>query len=103
MHVVLQGLVYHEGELGTLGAVAVMVFALIIGLGHSHLEQALCPLDLRGNLGKITDFQRRAILLDNLHEVNVVEHQVSVHYHEFILREIEGLINQVDVFVFHFG
>ena len=80
-----------------------MVFALIIGLGHSHLEQAFGPLDLRGNLGQVTDFQRRAILLNDFHKVDVVEQQVSVHYHKFVLREIEGLFNQVDVFVFHLG
>ena len=95
------GLVDHKGKLGTLGAVAVMVLSLIIRFSHSHLEQAFGPLDLRGNLGQVTDFQRRAILLNDFHKVDVVEHQIAVHHHEFVLGEVEGLIYKVNVLVFH--
>ena len=92
---------HHEGELGTLGAVAVMVFALIIGLGHGHLEQTLGTLDLGGNLGKVRNLERSAVLLDDIHEVDVIEQQIAVCHHKFVLREIEGLVNKVDVLVFH--
>ena len=51
VNVVLEGLVHHKSELGTLGAVAVVVLPPVIGLGHGHLEQTLGPLDLRRNLG----------------------------------------------------
>ena len=101
MDIVLERLVYYEGKLGTLGAVAVVVFSLVIGLGHGHLEKALGPLDLGGNLGQITDLERSAVLFNNLHQVDVVEHQIAVHNHKLILREIEGLVDKVDVLVFH--
>ena len=101
MDVVLEGLMHHEGELGALGAVAVVVLALVIGLGHGHLEKTFGPLDLGGNLGKVGKLERSTVFLNDFHEVDVVEQQVAVCYHEFVLREVEGLVNQVDVLVFH--
>ena len=101
MDVVLEGLVHHEGELRTLGAVAVVILSLVVRLGHSHLEQTFGPLDLRRNLGEVRQLQGGAVLLDDFHQVDVVEKQIAVRHHEFVLREVKGLVNKVYVLVLH--
>ena len=101
--VVAEGLMQDKGELGTLGAVAVMVVALVVRFGHGHLEQALGALDLGGDLRQIRQLQRRAVTIDDFHQIDVVEHQIPVDDHEFILREVERLFDQVDVLVLHFS
>ena len=78
-----------------------MVLSLVIRLGHGNLEKALCPLDLGGNLGKVGEFEGSTVLLNDFHKVNVIEHQISVHHHKFVLGEVEGLIYKVNVLVFH--
>ena len=47
--VVLQGLLEYEGEMRTLGAVAVVVIALIVNLCHGDIEHSLRSLYLRGD------------------------------------------------------
>ena len=101
MDVVLQGLFQYEGEVRTLGTVAVMVVALIVHLGHGHIEHPLGPLYLRGYFWQIRYLQRRAVLFDDIHHRNIVEIQSSVLYTEFVLRKLEGLLNQIDVLVLH--
>ena len=101
VNVVFEGFVEHEGKLRTLGAVAVIVLALVVGFSHGHLEKALCPLDLGRNLGKIGNLEGSTVLLYYLHEIYVIEHQIAVYHHEFILGEVEGLVYKVNVLVFH--
>ena len=84
-----------------LGAVAVVVRALVIDLGHRHVEHALGSVDLLRDLGQVGDLERRAVLLDQFHERNVVEVQLVVLARELVLREIERLFDQVNVLVFH--
>ena len=52
-------------------------------------------------LNSIRDFKRSTILLDNVHHVDVINVQGSIFYSKLILREIESLADQVDVFVLH--
>ena len=82
-----------------------MVVALIVHLGHGHIEHPLGPLYLRGYFGQIRYLQRRAVLFDDIHHRNIVrnivEIQSSVLYTEFVLRKLEGLLNQIDVLVLH--
>ena len=79
-----------------------MVIALIIDLGHRHVEQPLGPLYLRRYLRKIRDFKRCAVLLDDVHQRHFMKIQFIVFHTEFILRKLKGLTNQVSVLVFHF-
>ena len=99
--VVLHRLLEHEREVARLGAVAVVVRALVIDLGHRHVEHALGSVDLLRDLGQVGDLERRAVLFDQLHERNVVEEQLAVLDRELVLREIERLFDQVNVLVFH--
>ena len=78
-----------------------MVLSLVIRFSHSHLEKALCPLNLGRDLGKIGNLEGSTVLLNDFHKVNVIEHQIAVHHHEFVLGEVEGLIYKVNVLVFH--
>ena len=99
--VVFERLFEHEGEVARFGAVAVVVGALVVDLRHGHVEHALGTCDLRGDLRQVGDLQRRAVLLDDLHERNVVQIQLVVLDRKFVLREIERLFDQVFVLVFH--
>ena len=99
--VVLHRLLEHERKVARLGAVAVVVRALVIDLGHRHVEHALGSVDLLRDLGQVGDLERRAVLLDQFHERNVVEVQLVVLDRELVLREIERLFDQVNVLVFH--
>jgi hypothetical protein len=99
--VVFERLFEHEGEVARFGAVAVVVSALVVDLRHGHVEHALSTCDLRGDLRQVGDLQRRTVLLDDLHERNVVQIQLVVLDRKFVLREIERLFDQVFVLVFH--
>lgn len=93
LNIVLQRLLQHKREVTRFGAVAVVVVALIIDLGHRYIEHALGTVDLLRYLGQIGDFERSTVLLDDLHERDVVEIQFVVLDRELILREIERLFD----------
>ena len=101
MDVVLERLLQHEREMARFGAVAVVVHPLVVDLGHRHVEHALGPVDLLGDLRQVGDLERRAVLLDELHQRNVVELQLPLLHRELVLGKIEGLFDQIDVLVFH--
>ena len=84
-----------------LRAEAVVVTAFVVGLCDGHVEPAFRFLDVGGNLRQIGDFQRRAVLFDDVHQRYFVEYQVVVFHVELFLREVVGLRNQIDVLGFH--
>ena len=83
------------------GAVAIIVGAVVVGLGYCDIEHTLGALYLRGDFGQISNLERSAVLLDDLHQRDVVEVEFAIFCAELILREIEGLVDQIVVFVFH--
>ena len=91
--VVFQCLFHHKAEVAALGTIAVIVCAFVIGLGDGNVEHPLGPLDLRADLGQVGDLERGAVLLDYLHQRNVVEVQFAIFGSEFVLREFEGLVD----------
>ena len=84
-----------------LGAIAIIVSAFVVGLGNGHVEHAFGTLYLRRDFGQIRYLQRRSVLFDNLHKGNIVEIEFTVLRAEFILGKIEGLIDQIIIFIFH--
>ena len=84
-----------------LGAVTIVVRALVVHLGHRHVEHTLGPVDLLRDLRQVGYLERRAVLFYQLHERNVVEIQLVVFDRELILREVERLFDEVDVLVLH--
>lgn len=98
---VLERLFEHEAEVRTFGAVAIVVAAPVIDLGHRHVEDLLGPLDLRTDLGQVGDLQRGPVLFDDVHQRYVVELETAVHHGKFILGELESLLDEVDIFVLH--
>ena len=101
MNVVLHCLLQHEREVARLGAVTIVVRALVVHLGHRHVEHTLGPVDLLRDLRQVGYLERRAVLFYQLHERNVVEIQLVVFDRELILREVERLFDEVDVLVLH--
>ena len=99
--VVFEGFFEDEAEVAGLGAVAVVVGAFVVGLGYSDVEHALGTLYLRGYFGQIGYLEGCPVLLDDFHEGDVVEVELAVFRAEFILRKIEGLVDQIVVFIFH--
>src|ERR1700743_2771361 len=83
------------------GAIAVNVTAFIIGFGHGHVEQPLGLLDLGADLWQIGDLQRCTILLDDIHEWDIIEIQLIISYIEAFLGEIEGLMYKVGIAIIH--
>ena len=101
MYIVLQSLFKYKLEVRTLGAIAIVVCTLIINLGHSHVEHTFSPLDLRRDLRQISDLEWSAVLIDDVHHVDVVEVELAVLHHELILRKLKCLVNQINVLVLH--
>ena len=102
MDVVLHGLPEDKLEMRTLGAVAVVVRALVVHFGHCHIEHSLGFLYLGRYFGQVSDFQRCAILVYYVHHIDVMEIEFPVLHTEFVLREFKSLVNQIDVLVLHF-
>lgn len=101
MDVVLQRLFQHEGEVARFGAVAIVIGSFVIDLCHCHVEHSFGPVDLRRDLREVGDLERCPVLLDQLHERNIVEIQLIVLDGEFVLGKVERLFDQIDVLVFH--
>ena len=101
MNVVFQGLIQHKLEMRTLGAIAIRVRTFVVGFGNGHVEQALGLLYLLADAGQIRNFQRRSILLNDVHKRNAVEVELIVEHTKFILWKIKRLLDEVDVFALH--
>ena len=91
--VVFQRLLEYKTEVTGFGTIAIIVGAGIIGFCDSDVEHAFGPLDLRGDFRQICNLQRRTVLLDNLHQRNVVEIEFALLGAKFILWKIESLID----------
>ena len=96
-----EALLQNEGEMRTFRAVTVVVAALVVYFGHGHVEHPFGPVDLGRDFRQIGDLQRGAVLLNDVHQRNIVEIQFIVHYRELVLRKFESLFDQIDVLVFH--
>ncbi len=101
MDVVLQRLLEDKGEVGALGAITIVIGALIIDLSHGHIEESLGALNLRRDLWKVGNFERCAILLDHIHQGHIVEIEFVILDGKFVLRELKSLLNEVDVLILH--
>ena len=101
MNVVLKCFFEYKREMGTLGAVTIMVFTVVIYPGHRHVKHPFGFLYLLTDLWQVTYFERRAILLHQIHCTDVMEIQLVVYHLKLFLREIKSLFYQVDVFVLH--
>ena len=103
MDVILKGLLKDKLKVRALGAIAIVICTLVVNLCHRYIEHTLSPLDLRRNLRQISDLERSAILVDDVHHVDVMEVELTVLYHKLILRKLECLVNQINVLVLHLG
>ena len=93
MDVILERLFQYELEMGALGAIAVMIVALIIHLGHCDIEHPLCLLDLLADLGEIGDLEWSSVLLDDVHQVDAIPGKGVVLLNgELLLRPVKCLI-----------
>ena len=101
MNVVFQGLIQHKLKMRTLGAIAIRIGTFVIGFRNGHVKQALGFLNLLADARQVRNFQRRSILLDDVHKRNAIEVQLVVEHTKLILRKIKRLLDEVDVFALH--
>ena len=73
MYVVFQHLRHHKLEMVALRTVAVVVTAFVVGFCNGHVEPSLRLLYVGGDFWEVGDFQRRAILFDDVHQRYFVE------------------------------
>lgn len=101
MHVMLQSLLHNEGEMGTFRAVAIIIIAVVPVLLDGVLEHFLRPVDLHPDLGKIRQFERCSILVNQCPDVQSIKLQVVILYFEALLGKFKGLVNEIRVGVVH--
>ena len=71
-------------------------------MGLEGLAEALAGhVHLLADAGQVGDPHRGAVLFDQLHQGQVVPHEVVTVQLELVLREVEGLLDQVDVARLH--
>ena len=68
---------------------------------HRFPEPVLGLLDAFRDLREIRELQWCAILFNQFHQVDVVKLQVILVQGEFFLREIVGLVDQIEIFGVH--
>ena len=99
MHVMFQHLVEHIAEMAAFRTIAVVVFPSVAHRFHSPGEQVTGLFDLGADLGEVGQFERRAVLTDQVDERYAIERQVSILDVKPFLREVKGLVDEVEVSV----
>jgi hypothetical protein len=102
VNVVFEGFVEHEFEVGALGAIAIIVFSLVIVILKGGSEPGFGSLYVFGDLGQISELEGRTVFPDQSHEVYPVKSQFILLQRIFLLGEIIGLIDKIYVLGFHF-
>ena len=78
--------------------ITISIISLIIVLFNGIFEKPLGVFDMLTNLWKISDFEGRAILLDNVHQRNIIEQKFIIMVDvKFQRWEFNRLVNQVNV------
>ena len=101
MALVFQDFVQYERELGAFGAIAVKIFAGVFKLFKGLAEAGFGFLYLAAYLRQVCQLQGSAIFVNNALQGYIVEKKLVVFYIETLLREIEGLVNEVAIGVVH--
>src|SRR5690606_29719572 len=92
MDIILEGFVQYMFKMRTFCTVAIMVFTFILVLFNCLCKPTFCTIDIVGYLWQIGKFQWSSIILNKLHQINVMKLQMFVFQLELILRKIESLI-----------
>jgi hypothetical protein len=74
---------------------------LITKVHDGFAKPAFGSLDIIGNLWQVMKLERRAVFVDQTHEVNTMKKEAVFSEKEFVLREIKSLFDQVNVFGSH--
>jgi hypothetical protein len=100
---VLQHFFGHVPEVAAFRHVAVVVSAFVMEFFHRLAEPGLGQINVLPNLRQVREPERRPKPLDQVAHGDAMEGQLPVRVDvEFLLRPVKGLLNEVDVFVFHF-
>jgi hypothetical protein len=101
VNVVAQHFFNNKFEVRRFCTITISIISLIIVLFNGILEKSLGIFNMLTNLWKIGYFEGRAILLDNVHQRNIIEQKFIIMVDvKFQRWEFNRLVNQVNV-VFH--
>ena len=78
-----------------------MVPARVPMLLDGPVEQVACPFDLLADLGQVKEAKWGAVLFDQIFKRNAMKSKVSVNQIKSFLREIIGLINEIEISILH--
>lgn len=102
MDIFLEGRLDDMGEVAALGAIAIIVFPLIAIAPDRPVEKISCFSNLLIDPGQVNEPKRRTILFNQIFEGNVMKSQVTIPEIKPFLGKIIGLINEVEIGVFHY-
>src|SRR5262245_39833268 len=97
MNVILQCFFQYEGEMRRLRAIAIGVLAIILEALHCVVESRLYETNVFADAWKVSELERGAVLLDDIHQRHVVEEQLVLPNFELFLGELKGLFNEFAV------
>jgi hypothetical protein len=103
MYIVLQRFLQNEGKMGTFGAITKIIGAFVIAFCDGNIKKPLGFLYLLTDFWKESYPKRGAILFDHFHQRYVVKKQLTILNFKLFGGEIEGLFNQIEILIFHFG
>ena len=101
MDIVFERLAQNETVMRTFGAIAVIVRSMVIVLAHRFGKDIFGPLNVFRNARQISQPQGRTVFFDQPHQVDPVKSEVVPFEAEFLLREIERLVDEVYITCFH--
>src|SRR5690606_17528046 len=99
MDVIVQSFIQDKAEMRRLGTITVGIISLIVVLLYSIVEISLRILYVLTDLGQISQLQRSAVGINNLHQINPIEMEVVVLHLKFPRRKVKGLLDQVNIFI----
>ena len=79
------------------GAVAIRVLPIVLETLHGVVERRLDEANILADPWEVRKFQWRAVLLDNVHERDIVKQQLMFPNLEFFLWKFEGLFDEFTV------
>jgi hypothetical protein len=94
---IFQSFLHDEGKVGRFGAVTIGVFTIVFKPFNGAVKRRLDEPDIFADSGQVRQFQGSAVLLDDIHQGNIVKQQFVVAYLKFPLWKLEGLLNQLAV------
>lgn len=101
VNVIFEGFLNDVSKMAAFGAIAVIIFSLVMLAFHRTVKPILRLLDLITDFGEISDLERCAVFINKVFQGDAVKTQVAIMQIEAFLWKIICLLNEVKVTVLH--